>query len=68
MKVVLTAAAEDDLDEIRNFIARDSPARAVTFANELMDRCERLADAPEAFQIVPQYERHGVQRRVYKNT
>jgi toxin ParE1/3/4 len=65
--VVLTGEAEADLERIGDHIAQDDPVRAVTFVRELRRRCERLADAPKAFPLVPRYEKTGVRRRVYGN-
>lgn len=65
MIVTLTAAAEADLESIGDYIARDNPTRAVSFVRELRQRCERLADTPKAFPLVPRYERTGVRRRVH---
>jgi plasmid stabilization system protein ParE len=42
--VVITAAAKADLLAIRRYIAHDNPARAVSFTEELLDRCQALAD------------------------
>jgi len=65
--VVLTDEAEADLEQIGDYIVQDDPIRAVTFVQELRQRCERLADAPEAFPLVPRYEKTGVRRRVHGN-
>lgn len=65
MKVVLTAEAEADLEEIGDFIAVDNPARAATFVGEVMACCARLADAPQGFRLVPRYEQTGIRRRVF---
>ncbi len=46
----MTAAPQDDLEAIRSFIAADNPMRAASFVDELLERCESLADAPEAFR------------------
>lgn len=66
MKVTFAKAAEDDLQAIADFIATDSPQRAETFVNELLDRCLQLGETPEAFQRVPRYEQHGIRRRIYR--
>ncbi len=50
--VVLAAAAHADLAAIGDFIGRDNPVRAASFVDVLLDKCERLADAPEAFPVV----------------
>ena len=65
MIVVLTQEAEDDLERIGDFIARDNPYRAITFVNELTSRCAGLADLPNRFPLVPRYKHLGVRRRVH---
>ena len=65
MIVELTAAAEADLEAIGDYIAQDNPVRALSFVRELSRSCLELADMPEAWPIVPRYERHGVRRRVH---
>jgi toxin ParE1/3/4 len=65
--VVLTTLAEADLEHIGDTIAVDSPARALSFIQELRDRCETLAQFPKAYPLVPRYEDRGVRRRVHGN-
>jgi plasmid stabilization system protein ParE len=65
MRVVWTAAAQDDLAEISDYIAADNPARAVSFINEIVDAGEAIADMPRAFPLVPQLEHRAVRRRIY---
>lgn len=65
MIVVLTQAAEADLEQIGDYIARDNPVRAISFVQELLDRCHNLAAMPEAFPLVPRYEALGVRRLVH---
>ena len=65
MKVVFTRRAERDLEEIADFIAQDSPGRAVSFVSELRERALRLADAPRAFPLLPRFEASGARRRVH---
>jgi len=67
MIVVITAAAESDLESIADRIAQDSPARALTFIAELRRRCETLADAPKGYAPVPRYEALGIRRRPYRD-
>jgi toxin ParE1/3/4 len=45
-RYALLRRAQSDLRDIRDFILRDNPARAVTFVDELLDRCQLLADHP----------------------
>ena len=67
MKVVITAAAKADLLAIRRYIEADNPSRAVSFVEELLDRCLALADTPRAYPLVPRYERFGIRRCVHGN-
>lgn len=59
----LSAEAEYDLETIGDYIARDSPARALNFLQELRSKCLGLADMPERFPLVPRYEATGVRWR-----
>lgn len=65
MKVLITAEAEADLEAIGDYIARDNPVRAMSFVRELYQLCLDIADMPQAWPLVPRYERHGVRRRVH---
>jgi plasmid stabilization system protein ParE len=65
MRVVITAAAKADLLAIRRIIGADNPNRAVSFVEELLDRCLALADTPRAYPLVPRYERFGIRRFVH---
>jgi plasmid stabilization system protein ParE len=67
MIVVISDAAEADLEAIGDWIAERSPQRALTFILELRERCLGLADLPRGFPLVPRYEHHGVRRRPYGN-
>ena len=67
MIVVLTDQAETDLEEIGDWIARDDPRRALTFVAEIRETCERLAESPRAFPVVPQHGNRGIRRRVFRN-
>ena len=67
MRVVITAAAKADLLAIRRYIEADNPTRAVSFVEELLDRCLALADTPRAYPLVPRYERFGIRRCVHGN-
>lgn len=65
MIVELTAAAEADLEDIGDYIARDNPARALSFVRELARACLDLAAFPEAWPVVPRYQHLGLRRRVH---
>ncbi len=65
MIVVVSGQAEADLEAIVDYIAQDNPHRAFSFVRELRERCERLAETPRAFPLVPRYEDRGIRRRVH---
>jgi len=45
-RLTITAEAQRDLLSIRDHIAGDNPARAETYLDELIARCERIVDFP----------------------
>jgi toxin ParE1/3/4 len=63
--VVITAEAEDDLEQIASYIAEQSPQTALNLIRQLRQRCESLLDAPRAYPLVPRYEHTGIRRRVF---
>lgn len=56
MKVILSPRSEEDLEEIADFIARDSPRRAIRFIAEIRATCEKLADAPLGYEVQSQLD------------
>ncbi len=62
MKTVITNAAKFDLVEIGEFIAMNNPLRAASFLEELLDKCETIAENPFAYRLIPRYERHDIRR------
>ncbi len=67
MKVVFTAAASDDLENIGDYIARDNPARAVSFVQELIEKARLIGETPLAFPVVPRYSHQGIRRCPHNN-
>jgi len=48
-RLVFSPRAEADLEEIGDYIARDNPARAISFLEELRAHCDRVAAAPASY-------------------
>lgn len=67
MRVIYASAARLDLLEIAAWIAEDNPVRAESFAEELIQACDKLADMPHRFQLVPGHEESGIRRRPWGN-
>ncbi|MEJ2087281.1 MAG: type II toxin-antitoxin system RelE/ParE family toxin, partial [Gammaproteobacteria bacterium] len=66
MILTLSARAETDLEEIADFIARDDPAKALSFVQELRAHCQSLVDIPEAYPIRPELG-PGIRVAVHKS-
>ena len=49
--LVISEAARADLREIVDYIARDNPARAKTFLDELLARITAVAEHPQAYPV-----------------
>ncbi len=65
MRVVISDTAEAELEKIGDYIAKDSPRRAVTFIDELQEAALSLGEYPEAYPLIPRYEHRGYRRRPY---
>ena len=68
-----TPQAADDLDEIREFIARDSKRYARLLVERLVQRVDELEHFPRAGRVVPELRQddireliHGSYRIVYR--
>jgi toxin ParE1/3/4 len=55
MDCIFTTRAEDDLENIADYIAVDNPKRAVSFVQEIRNRCQRIANAPQGYALAPEY-------------
>ncbi|HEY3909690.1 MAG TPA: type II toxin-antitoxin system RelE/ParE family toxin [Stellaceae bacterium] len=47
--MVFSPRARLDLEDIGDYIARDNPARAVSFLDELRAHCDRISTAPMSY-------------------
>lgn len=54
LAVILTPKAQEDLEEIVLFIARDNPDRALSFGNELIDKALSLTNQPQRGRMMPE--------------
>lgn len=53
-RVVFTAQAEIDLEEIGDYIAADDPSRAVSFVRGIREHCAKIAISPLAYVARPE--------------
>lgn len=63
MRIVWSDQSLEDIEEIREYIARDSPAAAESFVDRIFEAAERLVDHPLSGRIVPEFE-HPALREV----
>lgn len=54
MHLLFTPLAEQDLESIADYIAADNPRRAITFVQELRQRCQRIALSPASYRMRPE--------------
>lgn len=62
MRLTFTNAAERELETIGDYIAIDSPARAVTFIRELRKDCALLTSMPERHPLLSRHKSSGIRR------
>ena len=65
--MLFTKQAENDLEQIADFIAQDNPVRALSFIQEIEKKSLSIGDIPKAFPIVSELVEFGIRRRVYQN-
>jgi toxin ParE1/3/4 len=65
--VVLSRAAEADLESINEWIGAESSGAAAEFIAELREACVGLGSFPERFSLVPRYAAKGIRRRPCRN-
>jgi toxin ParE1/3/4 len=54
MRFILSPLAEQDLEAIGDFIARDNPRRALSFVRELRTQCGKIASSPQGYRRRPE--------------
>jgi toxin ParE1/3/4 len=55
MQCIFTEQAERDLEAIADYIALDNPIRALSFVQEIRDRCYKFTYAPKGVAVFPEY-------------
>ncbi len=54
MRSILGPLAEEDLESIGDYIARDNPRRAVSFVRELRAQCLKIARSSQGYRRRPE--------------
>ena len=50
MRLFVTPLAEQDLEEIGDYIAQDNPKRAISFIMKLHEQCRKICINPEGYR------------------
>ncbi len=66
-RVIFTDAAEGEIEAIGDYVALESPARALELVRELREKCLSLSEMPKRFPLLDRYGSSGIRRRVHGN-
>ncbi|HEY5797983.1 MAG TPA: type II toxin-antitoxin system RelE/ParE family toxin [Bosea sp. (in: a-proteobacteria)] len=67
MKLAFTPTARRDLQEIGDYIARDSRRQAMRFVIALERFCGKLLSQPERYPLSPRHAERGVRRAALRD-
>jgi plasmid stabilization system protein ParE len=59
--------AGNDLQDIENFIARDSVLHAITFVDRMVESAETLLKTPQIGRTVPEFNRQDLRELLFRN-
>jgi toxin ParE1/3/4 len=66
MRIEWTVPAETDLDELFDYIARDSAIYAERFVDRILDSVDRLADQPKMGRTVPEAASEDIRELIFR--
>ncbi len=64
-EVVWTMPALDDLNDIVEYISRDSRVYAERFATRVLEAARRLEDFPYSGRLVPEFKEENIREVIY---
>ncbi len=67
MRILITHEARNDLQQIADFLAEDSPTRADSFVLELLDRCQSLTQHSSRYPVATRWRERDLRRCPYGN-
>lgn len=56
MKLNISSVAESDIEQIGDYIAKDSPRQALSFVKALYQQCEKIAQSPLLYRLRPELD------------
>ena len=66
-KIRWSPRAADDLEDICNYIARDSERYAAIFAGNIFQIINHIPDFPNSGRIVPEYKNESLREKIFGN-
>jgi toxin ParE1/3/4 len=66
-KVIISARALRDLEEIVRYIATDNPTAAARFGAMLLSEAETIGHMPEAGRVVPEFKTPDIRERIFRS-
>lgn len=66
IKLAYTPQSRNDLTDIGLYIARDNPARAISFVQELRTQCRKIVQSPHSYRSRPELGK-GIRSCAYGN-
>ena len=67
MRIEWARSARDDLKDLRDYIAKDSPSYAQRFIERIIAAVESLPDQPQRGRRVPEADRDDVRELLFQN-
>ena len=58
--------AGNDLQEIEDFIARDSVLHAITFVDRIVESAETLLKTPQVGRMIPEFNRSDLRELIFR--
>jgi toxin ParE1/3/4 len=66
-ELIWSPRAISDLDDICEYIARDSEYYAQLFAQKVIDAVETIPAFPKAGRVVPEFQQEDLRERIFQN-
>lgn len=67
VKLIWSPKAANDLEDICNYISRDSEYYAKIFAKKIFNIIENIPEFPEAGRTVPEYQNPDLREKIFQN-
>jgi len=58
MKLSISSVAENDIEQIGDYIAKDNPRQALNFVKALYKQCEKIVQSPLLYRLHPELDKN----------